>query len=380
MQSVAGVLTTIKAMGIGPPYPFAHSGCTRQNPGRTTQEPGFACDVAEVSVNNGFTIFSGTANPALAQSIADELGTQVGNCVLERYPTGEVAVQILESVRRKEVLLMQPTSPPTNDHLIELFALADACHRAGSARIIAIVPFFGYGRADRRHGRREPIMARVVADLLEAVAIDHVVMVDPHTAQTEGFFHVPVDSLTAVPMLCCALRGHLPLGIVIVAPDAGRVEMANRYAQCLGAPVVVLHKRRISATETEVTHMAGEVSGRPCLIVDDMISTGATIAESIRALLKAGAQPGFTVAATHGLLVEDARGKLSHPAVREVLVTDTVDVRGKEWPRLRTISIAPLLAAAVRRLVADRSLRTDCLEVPHRTAPHREEKNREEET
>jgi ribose-phosphate pyrophosphokinase len=126
--------------------------------------------------------------------------------------------------------------------------------------------------------------------------------------------------------------------------------------------------------------MAGEVSGRPCLIVDDMISTGATIAESIRALLKAGAQPEFTVAATHGLLVEDARGKLSHSAVREVLVTDTVDVRGKEWPRLRTISIAPLLAAAVRRLVADRSPRTDCLEVPHRTAPHREEKNREEET
>jgi ribose-phosphate pyrophosphokinase len=143
--------------------------------------------------------------------------TRVGNCVLERFPDGEVAVQILESVRRKEVFLMQPTSPPTNDHLIELLTLADACRRAGAARILATVPFFGYGRADRRHGRREPIMARVIADLLEVVGIDHVVTVDPHTARIEGFFHGPVDSLTAVPTLCRALRGRLPLGIVIVA-------------------------------------------------------------------------------------------------------------------------------------------------------------------
>jgi ribose-phosphate pyrophosphokinase len=139
-------------------------------------------------------------------------------------------------VRRKEVFLMQPTSPPTNDHLIELLALADACRRAGAARITAIVPFFGYGRADRRHGRREPIMARMVADLLEAVGITHIVTVDPHTSQIEGFFHAPADSLTAVPTLCHALRGRLPQGIVIVAPDAGRVAMASRYAQCLGAP------------------------------------------------------------------------------------------------------------------------------------------------
>ena len=289
--------------------------------------------------------------PICERAGCDELGTPVGNCVVERFPDGEVAVQILECVRRKEVFLMQPTSPPTNDHLIELLALADACRRAGAARSIAIVPFFGYGRADRRHGRREPIMARVIADLLEVVGIDHVVTVDPHTAQIEGFFYAPVDSLTAVPTLCRALRGRLPLGIVIVAPDAGRVEMVSRYAQCLGAPVAVLHKRRVSGAETAVTHVAGEVSGRPCLIVDDMISTGGTVAESIPALLVAGARPEFIVAATHGLLVEDARGKLSHPAVREVLVTDSVDVRERDWPQLRMISIAPLMAAALERLV-----------------------------
>jgi ribose-phosphate pyrophosphokinase len=329
--------------------------------------------LGEASVSKEFTILSGTANPALARLIARELGTRVGDCVLGRYPDGEVALQIMESVRRKEVFLMQPTSPPTNDHLIELLALADACRRAGAARIMAIVPFFGYGRADRRHGRREPIMARVVADLLEVVGIDHVVTVDPHTAQIEGFFRAPVDSLTAVPTLCRALRGRLPSRAVIVAPDAGRVEMATRYAQCLGAPVVVLHKRRVSGAETEVTHIVGDVSGRPCLIVDDMISTGGTVAESIRALLAAGARPEFMVAVTHGLLVEHAREKLSHPAVREVLVTDSVDVREKDWPQLRMISIAPLMAAALERLVTDGSLDDLYLKAPRSTTPQREE-------
>ena len=324
-------------------------------------------------MNNELTIFSGTANPALAQSIARELGTRVGHCVVDRYPDGEVAVQLLESVRRKEVFLMQPTSPPTNDHLIELLALADACRRAGAARITAIVPFFGYGRADRRHGRREPIMARMVADLLEAVGITHIVTVDPHTPQIEGFFHAPADSLTAVPTLCHALRGRLPQGIVIVAPDAGRVAMASRYAQCLGAPIVVLHKRRIGGAATEATHMAGEVSGRPCLIVDDIISTGGTIAESIRALLVAGARRELIVAATHGLLVANAREKLSHPAVREVLVTDSVDVRERDWPQLRTISIATLVAAALERLVANSSPGGLPSKNPPQAAPNRKE-------
>lgn len=285
---------------------------------------------------NRFKVLSGTANPVLAHFVARELGSQLGKCVIERYPDGEVSVQIRESVRSKEVFLVQPPSPPADDHLNELLALADACRRAGAARIAAVVPFFGYGRSDKRHGRREPIMARMVADLLEAVGVDHVVTVDPHTAQIEGFFHVPVDSLTAVPTLCGALRGRLPARIVIVAPDAGRVAMANHYAQCLDAPVVVLHKRRID--------MAGEVSGRPCLIVDDMISTGGTVAESIRALLEAGAQPEFILAATHGQLVANAREKLS---------TDSVDVHEEKWPELRTVSIAPLLASALERLAAD---------------------------
>jgi len=307
-------------------------------------------------VSQGFTIFAGTANPALAAAIARELGVQVGACAIDRFPDGEVAVQLLEPVRRKDVFLVQPTSPPVNDHLIELLALADACRRAAAARITAIVPYFGYARADKRHGRQEPIMGRVVADLLEAVGIAHVITVDLHTPQIEGFFHAPMDTLTAVPTLCRALRDRLPPDLVVVSPDVGRVRMATHYAQCLGAPVIVLHKRRESGAKTEVTHVVGDVSSRACLIVDDMISTGGTVAESIRALLRAGARPEIIVAATHGLLLLGARDKLDHPAVHEIFVTDTVCVAEQGWPQLRVISIASLIAGAVERFLADGSI------------------------
>jgi ribose-phosphate pyrophosphokinase len=180
--------------------------------------------------------------------------------------------------------------------------------------------------------------------------------VDLHTPQIEGFFHAPVDSLTAVPTLCEALRDRVPANIAVISPDVGRVRMATRYAEhYLGASVVVLHKQRMSGSETKVTHVVGEVSGRTCLIIDDMISTGGTVAESITALLAAGARPEMFVAATHGLFVLDARRKLSHPAVREVYVTDTISVVEKDWPQLHVISIAPLLASAVQRFLTDGS-------------------------
>jgi ribose-phosphate pyrophosphokinase len=306
-------------------------------------------------MTNEFTILAGTANPALAAAIARELEVPVGRCAVDRFPDGEVAVQILEPVRRKQVFVVQPISPPVDEHLVELLALADACRRAVATRITAIVPYFGYARADKRRGRREPITGRVVADLLQAVGIGHVVTVDLHTPQIEGFFHAPVDSLTAVPTVCRALRDRLPPDVVVVSPDAGRVQMATHYAQCLGAPVIVLHKRRESGTETDVTHVVGDVSGRSCLIVDDIISTGGTVAKSVTALVEAGAQPQIIVAATHGLLLPGARDKLSHPAVREVFVTDTVPVAAKNWPQLQVVSIAPVIARALWRFLADGS-------------------------
>ena len=307
-------------------------------------------------MTRGFAIFAGTANPALAAAIACELDVQVSACEIDRFPDGEVAVQLLEPVRRKEVFLVQSTSPPVNDRLVELLALADACRRAAAARITAIVPYFGYARADKRHGRREPITARVAADLLEAVGIAHLVTVDLHTPQIEGFFHAAVDSLTAVPTLCRAMRDRLPPDVVVVSPDVGRMAMATEYARCFGAPVVVLHKRRESGTETEITHIVGDVTRRACLIVDDMISTGGTVAESVAALLEAGARPEILVAATHGLLLPGAPDRLNHPAVREVWVTDTVAIAEQERPGLHVVSIAPLLAGALQRFLADGSI------------------------
>jgi ribose-phosphate pyrophosphokinase len=307
-------------------------------------------------VSQPFTILAGSATPALVVEVAHALGVEPGACVVDRFPDGEVSVRLLEPVRRREVFLVQSTSPPVNDHLIELLALADACRRASAARITAVIPYFGYGRADRRHGSREPVTGRMVADLLEAVGIAQVVTIDLHTPQIEGFFFAPVDSLTAAPTLASAVRDRLPPGVAVVSPDAGRVALATDYAERLGAPVVVLHKRRQSGTETVVTHVVGDVANRPCLIVDDIIATAGTMAQSIGALLAAGARDDIVVAATHGLFLPGAREKLEHHAVRALYVTDSVPVAEKDWPRLRVVSIAPLIAGALRRFLVDGSI------------------------
>lgn len=307
-------------------------------------------------MTDDYIIFAGTANPELAASVARDLGVRLGACAIASFPDGETSVRLDEPVRGREVFIVQPTSPPVNEHLIELLAFADACRRASAARITAIVPYFGYARADRRHGQRVPVTASMVADLMRAVGIGHVVTVDVHTPQIEGFFHLPMDNLTATPVLVEALRDSCSGAVVVVSPDAGRVKMATAFAHQLKASVVVLHKRRASGTETKVTHLVGDVRRRACLIVDDMISTGGTIAESIKALIAAGARPDITIAATHGLFLPGAREKLSTDAVRAIFVTDTVPVHEQHWPQLRVVPVAPLVADAIRCFLADRSL------------------------
>lgn len=184
---------------------------------------------------NDFVLFGGTAHPELATSIAHVLGVRLGACQVERFPDGELSVQLLESVRGKEVFVVQPTSPPVNDHLVELLAWADVCRRSTAARVTAIVPYFGYARADKRNCRREPITASMVATLMQAAGIDHVLTLDLHTPQVEGFFRIPVNMLTAVPTLCDKLRERLPEGTVVLSPDAGRVRLATAYAERLCA-------------------------------------------------------------------------------------------------------------------------------------------------
>jgi ribose-phosphate pyrophosphokinase len=307
-----------------------------------------------------FIVFGGTASPSLTEAVAGALGVRVGEATVHRHPDGELAVDIQQPVRRKDVFIVQSTSPPVNDHLVELLALADACRRASAAHVAAIIPYFGYARSDNRHGRREPIAASMVADLLQAVGVNQVVTVDLHSPQIEGFFQVPVDSLTAVPVLCEALRSRVPEGTVVVSPDAGRVKMATQYAQRLRTSVVVLHKQRTSGADTRVTHVVGDVRDRTCLIVDDMVSTGGTIVEAIGALRRAGARPCMFVAATHGLLLEDAPKLLAHDALAELVITDTVERRGRAPAKLRVVSVAPLLAGTIQRVMADGSLSDLC--------------------
>ena len=298
-----------------------------------------------------FTLFSGTANKELASGIAQELQLALGACKVKRFPDGEVFVEVGEAIHGCEVFIVQPTSPPVNDHLVELLAMVDACRRASAEKIIAVVPYFGYARSDKRHGRREPIMASMVALVAQAVGIDHFITIDLHSEQIEGFFQTAVDILTAVPVICDAIRDRLPPGTVVVSPDEGRVKMAAQYAQRLNTSVVVIHKHRETGLAVHALRVVGDVRDRPCLIVDDMISTGGTIASSINALLDAGARSEIFVAATHGLLLPGSREKLSHAAIRKVFVTDTIPVGREAPPGLGVITIAPLLAEVIGKLV-----------------------------
>lgn len=306
-------------------------------------------------MEDAYSIFAGRANAPLAAAIAGHMGKPLAECLIGRFPDGELSVQLESSVRGQEVVIVQPTSPPVNEHLLELLLFADACRRAAASHITAVVPYFGYARADKRLGRREPITASMVARLMQAVGLSHVITLDPHTPQLEGFFFVPVDSLTAVPVLCEALYPVLSPRTVVVSPDTGRVRMAIEYAQRLDTSVVVLHKHRISGAETEMTQVVGEVRDRPCLIVDDMITTGDTILRSVDALLQAGARPEIFVAATHGVLVGNAREKLNHEGIRAIFLTDTVPVEPGGQPQIQVVSVAPLLATALQRFLTTSS-------------------------
>lgn len=297
-------------------------------------------------------LLAGSASDELTHAVAQLLNAQVGCMAVERFPDGETTVCMDETVRARDVFIIQATSPPVNENVMILLGIIDACRRASAGRITAIIPYFGYARADKRGGRNEPIMARLVADLLETAGVDHVLLIDPHTFQMEGFFHAAIDSLTAVPLLCETMCKVLPGDLVVVSPDAGRVKMASEYGRLLKRPVAVLHKHRSSGTETEVTHLVGDVQGHPCLLIDDMISTGGTLEASMRALLKHGAAPKMFVAATHGLFLGKAAERLAADYVARVFITDTVQQTHALPPTTQIVSVAPLIANAIQQVLA----------------------------
>jgi ribose-phosphate pyrophosphokinase len=298
-----------------------------------------------------FVILSGSASQKLAMTTAQRLGAEIGQCSVQRFPDTEVNVQLNDPVRERRVFIVQSSCPPVDQHVMEVLAIADACRRAAASSVTWIAPYFGYARSDKRRGGRTPVMGRLVADFAERAGIDHLIAVDLHSQQVEGFFHIPVENLSAVPALADALKPHLEPESVIVSPDTGRVKMASAYASRMGCPVAVLHKERLNGRKTAVSRIVGEVRARPCVIIDDMISTGGTINNAVEALIRAGAAGNFIVATSHGVFTSEARKNLNHPAIRKVIVTDSISVSPDDWPQVKIVSLAPILAGAIRRSI-----------------------------
>jgi len=295
-------------------------------------------------------LLAGSACPTLAHAVAEHLGIALDEAAVARFPDGELHVEVAPSLRGRDLFLLQSTSPPVETHLLELLLLADAARRSGTARLTAVVPYFGYARQDRRVRDGEAVGARVVADMLHGAGIERIVAVDLHSPTLEGVFSDPLEHVSAVPELAEALR-DVPNG-VIVAPDLGAARLADRYAEVLDLPTAVVHKTRVSGERVRVRRLTGEVAGRTPIIVDDMISTGATVEAALASVRAAGANAGAVVAATHGLLVGDAPARLARLDLARLVMTDTVAVPSAPGLPLHVRSVAPILASAIRRLAA----------------------------
>jgi ribose-phosphate pyrophosphokinase len=298
-------------------------------------------------------ILGGTASIALAADIGTALGVVPCERTIERFADGEVHVVVGERVRGDDLYVVQSTSPPADGHLVELLVVADACRRAGAARLTAVVPYFAYARQDRRASGREAVAARVVADLLENAGFARVVTVDLHAPAIEGFFRIPLEHLSAVRLLAATLPA--PADAVIVAPDLGAAKLAERYQQVLQLPIVVLHKTRVSGSEVALRGIVGDVRNRAPIIVDDMITTGGTIEMAVKGLLEAGCRPQVIVSATHALFAGPSAARLRDLPIVHLTGTDSVAASSR--PEIfRPVSLAPMLADVIARLNRDQSL------------------------
>lgn len=292
-------------------------------------------------------VVGGTSNTGLAAAIADRLSAGPAAAHVERFPDGEIQA-VVEDVWGRDVYVVAPTAPPVADHLFELALLLDAARRAGAARLTAVVPYFGYARQDRRTRPGEAIGSRIALDTVASAGAQRLVVVDPHSATLESASTIPVEVLSAVAVLADAV-GESEEPSVVVAPDLGAVPLAERYAARLAAPVAIVRKHRTSGSEVRADALVGDVRGRRAVIVDDMVSTGATIEAAASLVRQHGARPAVVVAATHGLLVDPAPARLTRLAPLRLFTTDTVPGRAT-MPVAEVCSVAPLLAAAIARL------------------------------
>ncbi len=296
-------------------------------------------------------IFSGHANPALADQIASYLEVPLGRAKISTFADGEVFAEVKENVRGLDVYVVQPTSAPVNDHLMQLLVMIDALKRASAGSITAVIPYYGYARQDRKVAPRTPITAKLVADLLQSAGASRVVSMDLHAGQIQGFFNIPFDHLYAMPVFLDYLRPKLGPGSVCVSPDAGGVERARAYAKRLGSELAIIDKRRPTANVSEVMNIVGAVEGRECVIVDDMIDTAGTLTNAAKALMDRGAKRVFACA-THPVLSGPAIERIRESVLEEVIVTDTIPLRPEAQgvEKFKVLSVSRLLGEAIKRI------------------------------
>lgn len=300
-------------------------------------------------------IFTGTAHPELAKNICAYLKVPLGDASVSSFPDGETFVKINENIRGRDVFIVQPTCPPTNQNLMELLILVDAARRASAARITAVIPFFGYARQDRKDQPRVPITAKLVANLLVAAGVERVLTMDLHAQQLQGFFDIPVDHLYALPVLIKYLRSKSLDNLVVVSPDVGGVKMASAYAQVLGAGLAIVVKRRVSATETEALHVIGDVEGKNVLIVDDLTETAGTITGAAKILQSCGVCDIYA-GISHAVLTDLAVERLKGSPIKELITTDSTPVNPQAGESIKVLTVAELLGEGIHRIHGDESV------------------------
>jgi ribose-phosphate pyrophosphokinase len=357
-----GTITKIGTMTESQPKPGDESlnkaKLVAEKPAAATEKP-----VAEkkrarsLSEDKRFKLFSGTANRPLAEEIARHIGVPVGEAKLQRFADGEVYFQLLENVRGVDVFVVQPTCYPVDQHLVELLVMLDALKRASAARITVVVPYYGYARQDRKDRPRVAISAKLIADLLTTAGANRALFVDLHAAQIQGFFNIPVDHLFASPVMVSYFRElNLP-NLTVVSPDAGGVERTRFFAQKMGAPMAIVDKRRTDINVAEVMNVIGDVKGKTCLILDDIIDTAGTLIKTVDALIASGAEAVYACA-SHAVLSGPAVERIANSQLKQVVLTDTIPLREAAVGvgKFKVLSVAGLLGAAIESIHMETSV------------------------
>ncbi|WP_374622177.1 MULTISPECIES: ribose-phosphate pyrophosphokinase [Alphaproteobacteria] len=302
-------------------------------------------------------LVTGNSNPALAEAVADYLEVPLTDCTVKRFNDKEIFVEIHENVRGEDVFILQSTSFPANDNLMELLILSDALRRSSARRITAVIPYFGYARQDRKSASRTPISAKLVANLITEAGVNRVITLDLHAAQIQGFFDIPTDNLYGAPVMVRDIQERYTNGVMIVSPDVGGVARARATAQRINADLAIVDKRRPRAGVSEVMNIIGDVAGHACILIDDIVDSGGTLVNAAEALLKAGATE-VSAYITHGVLSDGAAERIARSKLKELVISDSIALTDavKAAPNIRRISIAPLMGEAIARTASEQSV------------------------